>query len=161
MLLVGTQPLRSQHPPLTALQPATATNRPPPAPPTPLAGSKPPGEEGREDRSSRKEATLSGSAAAGGRGTCVFLRLRGGTEREQTVGNVPLASPPSRLFLTRPHCVLLLRRLSHPGPHQTAALAFLKMDLLFIFLLNAENDSDLHTASRFLSAPQFLGQVDD
>lgn len=112
MLLVGTQPLRSQHPPLTALPLGSAKTSPP------LAGSKPPGEEGREERSSRKETTLSGSAAAGERRTCLFFRLHGGTEREQTVGNVTLASPPSRHFLTRPHCVLLPLRLSHAGPHQ-------------------------------------------
>lgn len=54
----------------------------------------------------------------GERRTCSGFRLHGGAEKGKTAGSVTLASPPSRHFLTRPHCVLLPLRLPHAGPHQ-------------------------------------------
>lgn len=71
---------------------------------------------------------------------CVFP---GSTEEERDKkngGNITLTSPPSRRFLTRPHCVLL--QLSHrppPAPYQTAALA------VFCCWTHIESDSDPDT----------------
>ena len=68
----------------------------------------------------------------------VFSALR---RRGENGGNITLASPPSRRFLTRPHCVLLPLYLSlssrpPPAQHQTAALAvFLFFFPIFFFLL--------------------------
>lgn len=76
----------------------------------------------------------------------------GGTEREQTAGSVTLASPPSRRFSTRPHCVLLPLRLSlTPAPTSSvpdccSGFFFFFTFIYYLFLLHAENDSDLHTA---------------
>lgn len=144
MLLVGTQSLRSQHPPLAAPPPGSAKTSPP------LAGSKPPGEEGREERSSRKEATLSGSAAAaaGERRTRLFCRRnREGTNSVKRYAGVPslsaLLNPPT----LRPSPS---QTLSHAGPHQLCARLLLWLFfftfIYYLFLLHAENDSDLHTA---------------
>ena len=67
----------------------------------------------------------------------VFSALR---RRGENGGNITLASPPSRRFLTRPHCVLLPLYLSlssrpPPAQHQTAALAVFFLFFLFIFFV--------------------------
>lgn len=54
----------------------------------------------------------------------VFSVVRSRGEERKIGGNITLASPPSRRFLTRPHCVLLpLSLRPPPAQHQTAALA--------------------------------------
>lgn len=113
MLLVGTQPLRSQHPPPQRCRSARAEEK---------KG------KGGVERSSGDEPSWGRGGdfiwiwcccgGCGGRRTCSGFRLHGGAEKGKTAGSVTLASPPSRHLLTRPHCVLLPLRLSHAGPHQ-------------------------------------------
>lgn len=113
MLLVGTQPLRSQHSPLT---------------PLPLGSAIPPR---RLETNLQVDRTMTGFSQPGVRhgghvqGKCgdrwmsLFFGSKEERERgrEKSGGNITLASPPSRRFLTRPHCVLLPHKLSlSPAP---------------------------------------------
>lgn len=87
-----------------------------------------------------------------------FFRLYGGEERRgsKNAGNITLASPPSRRFLTRPHCVLLPPIPSSlTGPHQLGTRLLL---WLFFLPLNAPRVTQAPT-QEFISPRWFLSVV--
>lgn len=103
--------------------------------PPPQAGSKPPGGQDNDGVLSAGCQTRRARLREMWRPMDVLVfRLYGGEERERegkkSGGNITLASPPSRRFLTRPHCVLLPHKLSLSGPHQLCTRLLL---LLFFF----------------------------
>lgn len=106
MLLVGTQPLGSQHPPPTTLPLGLAKTSP-----RWLEAKPQVTKDVRREAPGRRRLYLGLLLLESGGRAWIF-----GCAEEQS-GNVPLASPPSRHFLTRPHCVLLSLRLSlTPAP---------------------------------------------
>ena len=99
----------------------------------------------------------------------VFSALR---RRGENGGNITLASPPSRRFLTRPHCVLLPLYLSlssrpPPAQHQTAALAvffFIFFIYFFCFFISCctfrvtQTSTQQFTWSRCCTAPGLMDE---
>lgn len=83
-------------------------------------------------------------------------RSRGG----KNSGERYAASPPSRRFLTRPHCVLLPLRLSHAGPHQLGTRLLLwPLFHLFIYYLFCTLRMTQTSTRHVFFHPKFLGQV--
>lgn len=140
MLLVGTQPLHSQHPPLTPLPLSSAMPRKKGNKPGRCADTRPLRRELKRGQDGfRLDVRLSDE----------MCRLRercpccsGSTEeRREAVRALRCVPSLSRRFLSRPHCVLLPLYLSGPhqpppAPHQTAALA------VFCCSTHIESDSN-------------------
>lgn len=135
MLLVGTQPLGSQHPPLTAPPLGSAKSSP-----RWLEANLQAKTDVRREAPRRRRPYL-GLLLLLLPDALVFSAARRNRE-EQTVGSAPLASPPSRPFSTRPHCVLLpLRRSLTPAPTSSVpdcCSGFFNTYLLFIFAARRE-----------------------
>lgn len=106
--------------------------------------------------------TLSGSgAAAGGEvdvesdGRAWFSAARRSREGENSgerYADVPSLSAFLNPPTLRPSQALSLSRRPPPARYQTAALAIFYL-FIYLFLLHAENDSDLHTAIGYTSPP--------
>lgn len=83
-----------------------------------------------------------------------FFRLYGGGTGPKKDGrNITLTSPPSRRFLTRPHCVLLPLHLSLSGPHQLRTRLLLWLFFAVERTLRVTQTSTQQSISSRLSPP--------
>lgn len=88
---------------------------------------------------------------------CFFFSFFGSTEEERDQKkdgrNITLTSPPSRRFLTRPHCVLLPLHLSLSGPHQLRTRLLLWLFFAVERTLRVTQTSTQQSISSRLSPP--------
>lgn len=86
-----------------------------------------------------------------------FFSFFGSTEEERDQKkdgrNITLTSPPSRRFLTRPHCVLLPLHLSLSGPHQLRTRLLLWLFFAVERTLRVTQTSTQQSISSRLSPP--------
>lgn len=159
MLLVGTQPLRSQHPPLTALPLGSAKTSP-----RWLEATL------QVKKDVRREALYLGLLLllllleSDGRACfSAARRNREGTNSWKCYAGVPSLSAFLNPPTLRPSPS---QALSHAGPHQlcTRLLFWLFKNVFIIYFCctprMTQTSTQQHT-SRFLPPPPFLGQVDD